>query len=68
MTCVRYAARFNYDVEAIFRHVQAEEVRSGLTYVRCPPRPPAPAAGESHARGRAGHAAAPPANDQEDVG
>ena len=55
----RLAARFNYDIEAIFRHIQAEEARSGLTYVPCPPRPPAPAAGESRARGRAVHAAAP---------
>ena len=30
----RLAARFNYDVEAIFRHIQAEEARSGLTYVQ----------------------------------
>ena len=35
----RLAARFNYDIEAIFRHIQAEEARSGLTYVPCPPRP-----------------------------
>ena len=55
----RLAARFGYDLEAIFRHVQAEEARSGLTYVPCPPRRPAPAAGaparESRARGRAVH-------------
>ncbi len=34
----RLAARFDYDLEAIFRHVQAEEARSGLSYVQCPPR------------------------------
>ena len=55
----RLAARFNYDVEAIFRHIQEREARSGLTHVPCPPRPPASAAGESRARGRAVRAAAP---------
>ena len=64
----RLAARFNYDVEAIFRHIQAREARSGLTYIPCPPRPPESAASESRARGRAVHAAAPPASDREDVG
>ena len=64
----RLAARFNYDVEAIFRHIQAEEARSGLTCVPCPPRPQASAASESRARGRAAHAAAPPVGDREDVG
>ena len=34
----RLAARFDYDLEAIFRHIQAAEARSGLTYVPCPPR------------------------------
>ena len=34
----RLAARFDYDIDAIFRHIQAEEARSGLTYVRCTPR------------------------------
>ena len=42
----RLAARFNYDVEAIFRHIQAEEARSGLTYVQCPPRPSGTADGQ----------------------
>ena len=58
----RLAARFGYDLEAIFRHVQAEEARSGLTYVPCPPRRPAPAAGGGpplaplrHPREAAGH-------------
>ena len=64
----RLAARFNYDLEAIFRHIQAEEARSGLTYVPCPPRPPASADGESRARGRAVRAAVPPVSDREDVG
>ena len=34
----RLAARFNYDVEAIFRHIKKEEAKSGLRYVECPPR------------------------------
>ncbi len=34
----RLAARFDYDIDAIFRHIQSEEARSGRTYVRCPPR------------------------------
>ena len=33
----RLAARFDYDIAAIFRHIQAEEAKSGLTYVQCPP-------------------------------
>lgn len=28
----RLAARFDYDLDAIFRHVKAEETRSGLRY------------------------------------
>ena len=64
----RLAARFNYDVEAIFRHIQEREARSGLTYVRCPPRSSEAAPGESRARGRAVRAAAPPVSDREDVG
>ena len=56
----RLAARFGYDVEAIFRHVQAQEARSGLTYVPCPPRRTTSAAGpparEPRARGGAVHA------------
>lgn len=64
----RLAARFNYDVEAIFRHIQEREARSGLTYVQCPPRPPEAEPGESRARGRAVRAAAPPVGDREDVG
>lgn len=34
----RLAARFDYDVDAIFRHIKAEEAKSGLRYVECPPR------------------------------
>ena len=42
----RLAARFDYDLEAIFRHLREQEARSGLTYVPCPPRPAAPADGQ----------------------
>ena len=41
----RLAARFDYDLEAIFRHIQEREARSGLTYVTYPPRRPASADG-----------------------
>ena len=34
----RLAARFDYDLEAIFRHVKAVEAKSGRSYVQCPPR------------------------------
>ena len=33
-----HAARFNYDVEAIFRDIQALQEASGREYVRLPPR------------------------------
>ena len=33
-----HAARFNYDVEAIFRDIQAQQEASGHEYVRLPPR------------------------------
>ena len=33
-----HAARFNYDVEAIFRDIQAQQEASGRKYVRLPPR------------------------------
>jgi hypothetical protein len=33
-----HAARFNYDVEAIFRDIQAQQEASGREYVRLPPR------------------------------
>ena len=52
----RLAARFDYDLEAIFRHIQAEEARSGLMYVPCPPRETALADGAREAEPRAdGH-------------
>lgn len=34
----RLAAQFDYDLDAIFRHIKAEEAKSGLRYVECPPR------------------------------
>lgn len=34
----RLAARFGYDLNAIFRHVKAEEARSGLRFEECPAR------------------------------
>ena len=33
-----HAARFNYDVEAIFRDIQAQQEASGREYVRLPAR------------------------------
>ena len=33
-----HAARFNYDVEAIFRDIQAQQEASGREYIRLPPR------------------------------
>ena len=38
----RLAARFDYDIEAIFKHLKAEEAKSGLSYEECPPRRLAP--------------------------
>ena len=34
----KHAARFNYDVEEIFRDIQAQQEASGREYVRLPPR------------------------------
>ena len=34
----RLAARFDYDLEAIFKDLRAEEARSGLSYEQYPPR------------------------------
>lgn len=34
----QHAARFNYDVEEIFRDIQAQQEASGRDYVRLPPR------------------------------
>ena len=36
-----YAARFNYDVEAMFRDIRAKQEASGREYVRLPARLPA---------------------------
>jgi len=36
-----HAARFDYDVAAIFRDIRAMQKKSGRTYVRLPPRPAA---------------------------
>ena len=33
-----HAARFKYDVEEIFRDIQAQQEASGREYVRLPPR------------------------------
>lgn len=45
------AARFGYDVDAIFRHIKAEEAKSGLRYVECPPRRLSAAEDDSGERG-----------------
>ncbi len=34
-----YAARFNYDVDAMFRDIRARQEASGREYVRLPSRP-----------------------------
>lgn len=34
-----HAARFNYDLDAIYRDLKSKEQASGRTYVRYPPRP-----------------------------
>ena len=47
----RLAARFGYDVDAIFRHIKAEEAKSDLRYVECPPRRPSPAEDDFGERG-----------------
>ena len=39
-----YAARFDYDVEAMFRDLQARQKASGREYVRLSERRPAPTA------------------------
>ena len=33
-----HAARFNYDVEEIFRDIRAQQEASGREYIRLPPR------------------------------
>ena len=35
-----YAARFNYDVDAMFKHIRARQEASGREYVRLPTRRP----------------------------
>lgn len=50
-TCNRLAARFDYDLDAIFRHIKAEEAKSGLRYVECRPRRLSVAEEESVGRG-----------------
>ena len=37
-----HAARFNYDVKAIFRDIQAKQKASGRKYVRYPAKRPTP--------------------------
>ena len=37
-----HAAMFNYDLDAIFRDIKAQEKQSGLKFVMYPPRPPEP--------------------------
>ena len=41
-----HAARFHYDLEAIYRDLKEKEKNSGRTYVRYPPRTCAPVARE----------------------
>ena len=38
-----YAARFNYDLQAIYRDLKAQERQSGWQTVSLPPRPARPA-------------------------
>jgi hypothetical protein len=38
-----YAARFNYDLQAIHRDIKEQERKSGRQLVRLPPRRPQPA-------------------------
>ena len=33
-----HAAKFNYDLDAIFRDIKEQEKKSGLTFVSYPPR------------------------------
>lgn len=47
----RLAARFDYDLEAIFRHIKAVEAKSGRSYVQCPPRALAPRGDDAGERG-----------------
>ena len=47
----RLAAQFDCDVDAIFRHIKAEEAKSGLRYVECSPRRVSPAEDDVGERG-----------------
>ena len=42
-----YAARFNYDVDAMFRDIRARQEASGRDYVRLPSRRPVSASEDS---------------------
>ena len=42
-----YAARFNYDVDAMFRDIRARQEASGREYVRLPSRRPVSASEDS---------------------
>ena len=55
----RLAARYNYDLDATFQHVKAEEAKSDLPYTQCPAR--RLAAGEDDAVEPDAHEAASPA-------
>lgn len=46
-----YAARFNYDVDAMFRDIRARQEASGREYVRLPSRRPV-STGEDSANDR----------------
>ena len=46
----QHAARFDYDVKAIFRDIQARQEASGCQYVRYPARCPAPESVDRRAR------------------
>ena len=51
-----YAARFNYDLDAIYRDLKRRERASGRTYVRFAPRPvEAEVAGAGRAAREADH-------------
>ena len=50
----RLAARFDYDLDAIFRHVKEEEAKSGLRYEECPSCSLAPTTGSAGEAGERG--------------
>ena len=43
----QHAARFGYDVRAIFKDIQAQQTASGRKFVRFPPRPATVSANKS---------------------